>query len=444
MRVGTTDGVRLEHIREWALVDSDVVLKEENGFSVTASDGTRIRVGQWGAPQCTVSLVSDARMQLGASSSFSYDGSCSEQDEEEEEEELVSGRKVGVCQYLNNMKKKKKKALRKVQSVKVATAMLQRMAVSVKPTKPEENKTYFKKKNKMKSQLCRGGRLRSIPPRFHRREWCINNNNNNNKSKNSNNNKHADTHTNKNVQICLQDARSQVLYVWIIAFSVGTMKRMEVLPHPYSQFRVENSCGSCTGLFDVDFMEIKQMATHRKKKGCMGGDIISTLGGTLSLCPERYRIDFRGTRSMRMLAVDWDVITRKPLDETTVSAYMLVLKGRLGAAVILTGTDGHVETCYIANRMQKWCDEVKRNADVCDSVELKGIRWNALFYHKREVSQPLLLGKSSVHISRRGGVMMRVLFPRQTQWSIALEENVVADCNELLQILRTALNGKAL
>ncbi len=189
----------------------------------------------------------------------------------------------------------------------------------------------------------------------------------------------------------------------------------------------------------------------------MGCDIVSTLGGTLSLCPERFQIDFRGTRSMRMLAADWASITHTPLQETNVSAYMVVLKGRLGAAVMLNGAtepqpimlvpmvgDAAADSsreCYIANRMRLWCTEIRRHTDVCETVELRGIRWDALFAHTRTIAAPLLAGLSSAYISRRGGVMMRLIFPRRTPWSIDLEDAVVADCNALLQILRAALGG---
>ena len=52
------------------------------------------------------------------------------------------------------------------------------------------------------------------------------------------------------------------------------------------------------------------------------------MSGTLSLSAERYQIEFRGVRSMRRFAEDWFDITLKPLEETSVTSYMLVLKVR--------------------------------------------------------------------------------------------------------------------
>ena len=96
--------------------------------------------------------------------------------------------------------------------------------------------------------------------------------------------------------------------------------------------------------------------------------------------------------------------------------------------------------CYVAGRMQTWCAETLRHVGVCESVELRGIKWSNLL--GREVAPALAAGFSSVHISRRGGVMMRVLFARRTRWSAEMEDAVVKDGNELLQILRVVLNGK--
>ena len=161
---------------------------------------------------------------------------------------------------------------------------------------------------------------------------------------------------------------------------------------------------------------------------------------------------------MRMLADDWLCITGQSLEETSVSVYMLVLKGRLGVPVMLNATldalphlprddddsasSSSSSLCYIANRMQVWCDDIRRNADVCDTLELRGIHWDALFAGIRPVAPQLLLGVSSVYISRRGGVMMRTLFPRKTKWSIDSEEAVLSDCNALLCILQLVLSGK--
>ena len=412
MRIGTRAGVRLEHLREWVCEDNDVVLGAHNGFSFRTSCGVSVRVGGWDAAACSVSPASAAHMLLGASSTLKYDGSCSEPEHSSD----------AAAPSSTTPKKKRSFFLliKKRRDLKATTAMVRRMAVSASAP--------LNKKRRRCTNRC----FMPPPPLGVK--------------------KAAAQKKQAHIEIFLQDAEEDVLYVWIISFpSHCLMGRMAILPHPYCAFSVENCCGSCTGLFDVDFAEIKRMmAVRTKRAGC---DVISTLGGTLSLCPERFQIDFRGTRSMRLLAADWGVITRKPLQETSVSAYMLVLKGRLGAAILLNEeppvpppswpiVDAGGGCCYLVNRMQMWCAEVRRQDDVCATVELRGIRWDALFAHTRVIAAPLLKGSCSVYISRRGGVMMRLLFPARTPWSIALEDAVLSDCNALLQILRAAVGGR--
>jgi len=54
------------------------------------------------------------------------------------------------------------------------------------------------------------------------------------------------------------------------------------------------------------------------------------------------------------------------------------------------------------------------------------------------------LAKSSAHVSRRGDVMLRLIFPKDTPWDEDNETAVLHDCNLLLTTLRRALLGQSL
>ena len=118
-----------------------------------------------------------------------------------------------------------------------------------------------------------------------------------------------------------------------------------------------------------------------------------------------------------------------------------VISSALGAAVLLNGGECGA-CCYIAARAHTWCTETLRHFGICESVELRGIKWASLL--GRECASALMAGFSGVHISRRGGVMMRIIFARRTMWTAEMEDAVVADCNELMQLLRVALSGSSL
>lgn len=240
-------------------------------------------------------------------------------------------------------------------------------------------------------------------------------------------NKHVAWH------LFLTDAAMDVCYVWIIPFSCGAIRRMAVLPHPARPFTIENCCGSFKGLVDVDFRALKRMSYQRTIV-----DIVFMLGGTLFLLPERRQVDFRGVRTMQMLGADWRGATGKALDDCSITAYMVVLKGRLGLPLL-------PESDYLMRRIEAWCGGATRRDDVYDCVELHDINWPALMdrvYGRECTSAALLSGRSSVYLSRRGGVMMRLLMPAETAWSEAAERGVLEDSNRLLDALRAALSGR--
>ena len=120
-------------------------------------------------------------------------------------------------------------------------------------------------------------------------------------------------------------------------------------------------------------------------------------------------------------------------------------------------------TCFIANRLKDWYEmiiitiiimtnifflilllyrymETIHHTDVCHTIELKGIQWDKLITSPYSL---LLNASSSLHISRRGGIMLRLIFPRGTQWSLDAEQAVLHDSNRLMETLRGLLRGKS-
>lgn len=76
--------------------------------------------------------------------------------------------------------------------------------------------------------------------------------------------------------------------------------------------------------------------------------------------------------------------------------------------------------------------------DLPQAIELTDIRWEAIV---PDVCDILRHARSSAHISRRGGVMLRLIFPRGTEWGEEQELRLLRDCNQMLEHLRGAIKG---
>jgi ribosomal protein L25 (general stress protein Ctc) len=50
-------------------------------------------------------------------------------------------------------------------------------------------------------------------------------------------------------------------------------------------------------------------------------------------------------------------------------------------------------------------------------------------------------GKASLETSRRGGTVMRIVFPKGTLWDEQCEAEVLASCAALMQGMRHVLSG---
>lgn len=386
VRIVTPSGMRLEYINDWISKDEGVVLNSQNGFSMCTNDNVHVRVGGWGSDTFKVERASAASMiRPVAVSNVQYDASDEDDAEPTEEEKGKDALGLG---------RKRKRA------PSDATSMMELLTIV-----PER-----------KLRKCMNSCLIPVVP----------------------------------VQVAFDQPRVQLFmpdsgadYVWIIPFHIESARRTIIDPYCFRPFSIENCCGAVTGLFDVNFRELNAIAANmfdapavkkkrkRSKRSCT---IISMLGGTLTLCPERYQIDFRGARSVRLLKADIEGIVGQSIEDTMVGTYMMVLKGCLGVPVVTTSVD-----CYIAVRMTPWYKDAHWHNDVGEMIELSGIRWDKLFY---DVPEALRSGKASACITRRGGVMLRIVYPPKTAWTPRAENDILAGGRRLMDQLLLAASGK--
>jgi hypothetical protein len=79
--------------------------------------------------------------------------------------------------------------------------------------------------------------------------------------------------------------------------------------------------------------------------------------------------------------------------------------------------------------------------DVGEMIELRGIRWDELF-NRHGVPAALSQGRSSACVTRRGGVMLRIVFPPKMVWTQEAETGILAGGARLMQQLTLAASGK--
>ena len=421
LRIGTPLGVRLEYFQFWPGCE-EVVLHPGNGFCAIATTQQQlhhVRVGCWDADQCSVAKVSAAKLlSPPISKTVSYDASGSEP-----EDTCPKGYCTAMTTRKFHHHTKRRRLLKPPPKPQNCSSSSSSSSCSCSAS------SAIGVSHKPKNKYCMiASSLRNKPPRP----------------------QPQGRNQRKVIEIGLPDRECNVLYVWVLLFEDHT----RIAPHPQSEFRVENCCGACTSLFDLDFGHMKKLATA-KRKG-VTGDQIATLGGTFTLCAERYQVNFRGVRSMRDMESSWALISGRKKEEeeeeSHVGIYLAVLKAQLGFSILLTAGLDHgakldpdcaTETCYIANKMRLFCSQTEAHSEVCDTIALKGIRWCSLL-RKEEVAPQLLVSKSSLYLSKRGGVMLRLIFPKGTPWSLAAEESVLSTANLLLDVLRMALRGKAI
>jgi hypothetical protein len=211
-----------------------------------------------------------------------------------------------------------------------------------------------------------------------------------------------------------------------------------ILPHPKKNFRIQNACGSCTTPYQLNLSCFKHLS--KKKKKFSACESLSTVTATFVLCLNRCRVDFRGVRSIEAMSHDWKLVSGLDISEVSTSIYLLVMKGCIGRSLMLTS-----ETCFLANATASWCTPSLHFDDLCDILELGDIDWDKIFARPlNSASDATKKAKTQVIISRRGGVVIRMVFPKDTPWDISSERDVLSDCDRLLDLLNEILAGKVM
>jgi hypothetical protein len=211
-----------------------------------------------------------------------------------------------------------------------------------------------------------------------------------------------------------------------------------ILPHPKKNVCIQNACGSCTTPYQLNLSCFKYLS--KKKKKFSACESLSTVTATFVLCSNRCRVDFRGVRSIEAMSRDWKLVSGLDISEVSTSIYLLVMKGCIGRSLMLTS-----ETCFLANATATWCTSSLHFDDLCDILELRDINWDKIFAGPFDsASDATKRAKTQVNISRRGGAVIRMVFPKDTPWDISNEQNVLSDCDRLFDLLNDILAGKVL
>ena len=247
----------------------------------------------------------------------------------------------------------------------------------------------------------------------------------------------------------------RVAYIWLLpttASSCCCRSARSELPYPPHSFRIENTCGACRLEEPLDRAWLRPFMIETQH-----APLIATLSGTFAPCARHdMQVDFRGVRSIAAAATEWDALTRGRAPVRLMTTYMIVLKANLGLPVLLVdegalppGLVGEGARrarmgrgiCFLAERMAPWCPDFTQNLDMCFMLQLHGLDWGKLF--PSDVAEPLLRARTSMQISRRGGLTLKLLFTRSTTaWTTEVEAAVVRDCNRLLAGMQRLLAGK--
>lgn len=215
-------------------------------------------------------------------------------------------------------------------------------------------------------------------------------------------------------------------------------------PHYKVFASIQNLCGSLMLPSEIGITGFKQrkrrgasMAKTSKSGGC---EVLSMTSGTFVLSTNRFKLDFRGCKSIYNMKSDIKCLTGFEMSEVVSSVYMVVLKGCIGKLL-----DFRCCNNYLSRRIAEWCTCTFRNDDVCDILEISNIQWNKLennyVLRLRMGCELKMTHKFHMYISRKGSIIVRLIFANDFQWSVVVEERVVFDCNQILELFHFILSG---
>ena len=225
-----------------------------------------------------------------------------------------------------------------------------------------------------------------------------------------------------------------------VAFHVLKMSGTFVPHEKTREVSVQNMCGSCIAPYQLDLSSLQYIS--KTKKMFSSCESFSTVTGNFVLCSNKFRVDFRGVRSISAMRSDWKLITGLNIDDVSTTLYLLVLKGCVGKAVAFHDRSSH-DCCYLIQQTAQWCTGLLHFGDICDVIELDNIQWAKMpCLTSKTICDTTLKAKINVHISRKGGTVIRLVFSPPTSWDASIEQDVISDCNFLLDTLSHILNGK--
>ena len=437
--IGTRHGVRMEFVPVGCSSGSPAeegldfaLLELARGFQ-----GDTVRVRAWNAAACSAERVTLARFSMPLDAAgWAYDGDLSSSSSDNDDEPLAVTTMTTMT-GLGGSKRVRAAAQDKDEGAEEARLVLMRLLTMTPPHK------------KMRRPLSA-----------------------------------TTTTTTRLVELELTDSTPEDIgYIWVVPHTQhlspqlsprlrrrGATLLRNQLPHPPQAFQIENTCGAFHTEEPLCLASPSPAGRSRTAALAHGGDLITMLSGTLVPCLNRRQVDFRGVRSLAALREDWGLLTQQQQQTTTkITAYMMVLTACTGAHALVVdygmrppptttagmseasarvAADGHGK-CYLAERMAPWYTRFAQHVDVCQAVELRDLKWPALLREtpihdddpEMPIAPPLLVARSNAHISRRGGVMLRLVFPKDTPWDERVEHAVLRDCNRALLVLRRALQG---
>lgn len=242
-------------------------------------------------------------------------------------------------------------------------------------------------------------------------------------------------------------------------------------PHYPSPVSIQNLCGFCVLPYEITFKSFYPVSKKNKRQLCEAEEdeeeaklsigkceSLCTISGTFKLCASRVRIDFRGVRSLSLMEDDWEMISAVALENVDVFVYMIVLRGNIGKALFFGQETLFTEKeqgcylhdykgvgCFLGNGICRWCTCVVHADDVCEVLNVSKVNWEmfSTLYPEVHISDITKSAETlSMNISRKGGTIIRVTFSCGTRWNILCENQVVCDCNRLLNIFHTVALGK--
>ena len=245
-----------------------------------------------------------------------------------------------------------------------------------------------------------------------------------------------------------------------------------MMPNLATPFKIQNACGTWTLPEDENLKSVlmpltasialrkmlapfnnhhskkKKVDTTKKKRKAGSSahyDGIHSISGTFVLSKNnKWRVDFKGVRSFRLMLHDWLLlignVSRRHLTASNITCgiYMVLLKGDLGYTLALQSSSVN----YVWQRTRGGWGKVDlrlQENQVCDVLELGDIKWTHPLWPGHH--ETIMQGTTTVEISRRGGAVMRIVFPGGTPWNETAEADVLASCHALWRGLRRVLAG---